>query len=156
MIDLIDALRELLEPSSLDDPAIAASGTRLDRSCAQPFTFEPDTLYAYEELDQRILEETYAESIIEPGAFVGVERQNFTIVFVYSADGTGENAAMKRERAVSIALDDRRNGYLRLLKDHRTHGDLWHHLAGSADADYVRQLEVRGIAVRITGYRFVS
>lgn len=148
MIDLIDALRELLEPES-EEAGVSVNGVRLDNTAAMPFDFEPNTLYVVEEQDLRTLDETWTPE-------GGVERQSFIVNALYVIDSEGENAITRRSRAVSIALDEKRNEYCRLVRMTRTNGDVWHHIQASADADFVRQLQVRGIAVRITGYRFVS
>lgn len=152
MIDVVDAIRDLLEPPSDADESVSVNGIAIDRTCAMPFEFRPETIYAAEASDVRTLEETMLETA---GGTIGVERQTFGVTLLYVVDGEGENAELRRSRAVSIRLDAKRNEWLRKVREHRI-GPVWDHLQGSSDVDFVRQLQVRGIAVRLTGWRFVG
>jgi hypothetical protein len=153
MIDVVDGIRELLEPASID-PAVSVNGVKLDDTGAMPFEFEAETLYVVAQTDQRTLAETIRET--SDGSTEGVEQQNFSIVALYVVSGEGENSQGRRSRNVTLALDQKADDYCRLVRSHRTNGDLWHHLQAAVDHDFVRQLQIRGIAVRLTGYRFVS
>jgi hypothetical protein len=149
MIDLIDGLRMLLEPLDPDDPEVSVNGAHVDDSCSAPFEWLANTLYAYAESDRRTTDETSAGGL-------SMERQNFAVVAVYVADGEGENPTGQRRRAVSEALDARRAAYASAIRNNRTNGDLWQWVIAEFDDDYLRQLAVRGIMVRISGYRFVA
>jgi hypothetical protein len=144
MIEVIDALRELLEPTDAIDESRSENDVILDRSCAQPFEFVANTLYAWEELRRQV------------PAGTGEIREDFEIRFVYVSKAS-EEAGSKRNRDVSIALDAKADGYLELIRNFANIPP-WDsgNIQATVDADMIRQLEVRGIGIRVIGYRMVT
>lgn len=143
MIEIVDRLRLLLDAAS-------AAGTA-DDSCADPVAWGADTLYVFE-----------AENgdLHEPVGDGSEDRELFEVIAVYIADAAGENQMTARHRDVSVALDQRKEAYLRAVRENRTMLDdggveLWADLRGRADMGFVRAIQVRGVAVRIAGYRFI-
>ncbi len=136
MIDLLDALRYLL-----------SDGTDLatDDTCERPYEWKPDTLYVWEESSNH-----------EPFESGPVVRENFVIVAAI-AERTNEEARGERSRETTEALYGHRDRMLDLIRLNRSVG-LWEdgHLRAESVPGYLRQLEIRGIALRITGYRLVS
>lgn len=145
MIDVIDAIRDLFEPPSLADPNKSVAGVNIDRSCAEPIEKVANTIYAWEA--------ACAESSIGTGEV----RQDFEVSVLFVVDNEGENAAVLRSRDVSEALDTKRTAYLRLVRLF-AHIPPWDsgNITASSDADFLRQFEVRGIAIRVRGYRLVT
>lgn len=149
MIDVIDGVRDLLEPPDDLNEGFSTNGVAIDRSCAEPIgDATPNTVYAWE------------EACREKPIGTGEVEQDFEIVVLYVADGAGELAALQRSRDVSEALDAKRNGYMKLVRlnanigfgDQSGRGNI----QATADADALRQFATRGIAIRITGYRIVT
>lgn len=145
MLDIMDGIRELLEPS-------ATTTVVTDDTGADPFVYEPNHLYVFESGDVRDLAGNSPADI-----------ERFSVVAMFVADDAGEEADQTRRREITAALDDKRDAYLAAVRATRTFTDpgppervLWAHLQGSADADFVRALEVRGIAIRLTGWRFIE
>lgn len=159
MLDLIDAIAELLEPWQPDEPRLrngslevaAQSGTVVDLNAAEPVIWQPNHLYLWDEGDQHAL------------AGVGnppEEREVFEVTAIYVADSQDEEAKQRRTRAVSEALDLKRHEYAAAIAANRSKyvsggATPWSHLESSLDADFVRDINVRGFALRITGYRFL-
>lgn len=159
MMDVIDALAELLEPWAPATPVDrnwsrtvkANSGTVVDLNGAEPILWEANHLYLFEDGDQHAL------------AGVGnppEERELFSIVAIYVADSGDEEAKQRRTRAVSEALDVRRHGYAAAIAANRSRyatggATPWQHLESSLDADFVRNFNIRGFALRISGYRYL-
>lgn len=146
MNDLIDALVALVEPTP-------AASLNIDTSCAAPIDpqgyFNTDTtdktasLYAYPTADAHNL------SGASP-----CDREDFTVTLLYVVDDRGEIDNMLRDRAVSDLLDGKAHDYLDVIRHNRNVGP-WQHIQGALDYDEVLRLDVRGIAVRVSGYRFV-
>lgn len=136
MIDLVDALVELLEPK-------ARTTAKIDRSAAQPLDYEANTLYAWIESGQHVSVGT------------GEVEERFTIRTVYVADNAGETSAKKRLREVSEALDAKAVRYLDRIRDREQAGP-WGNLSGTVDHDFIRQLEVRGVSVVVAGWRLLG
>lgn len=136
LITIIDALQALVEP----DPE---TGPTIDDAASQPFDFAGNTLYAWEENSMR--------RSIGTG---GEVREDFTIVLVYCSEAA-EEAWSQRSREISIALDAKRTAYLDAIRSHEGVGP-WGYISGASDPDFVRAFEVRGIAVRVTGWRILD
>lgn len=141
MLDVIDALRALLEPS----PSTVTKDDTLER----PFDWKANTLYLYPVLDMHV----DPESGVPPSV-----RENFTLEAVYVADSLGEESRKERNRAVSVALDAKAHAYADILAQNSTRAGStrpWDYIrVASVDWDRLRQLDVRGVAVRITGWRY--
>jgi len=138
VIEVIDALRDLFLEV---DPDVS-----VDDSCSQPNDFEDGKLYAWEE--------SSSLSAFETGS--GTYREDFEIVFVYTRDNEGEVATGERSRAVSEALDEKRQAWLAKLVERRSEQALWAHISASTDADMIRQLGLRGLGIHVIGYRMLS
>lgn len=144
MIEVVDALRELVEPTDPVDETHSLYGTKLDRAAARPFEWEADTFYAFEESSAHVSIGT------------GEVREDFTIFLVYCAGGNGEESLLKRSRETSEALDERRTRYMDALRHSAGRPGLWAYVLGSSLPEYLRQFEIRGVAVRAVGYRVVT
>ena len=134
MIDLVENLAELVRGDATLDPAFA-----------QPYTFESMTLYGW------------IESRAHTSIGTGEVREDFEIVFVYVTDGDGEEAVLQRDPDVSRKLDAWATAAMDEL---RQRGDFVMgddgHLTYRLDADFLRQLETRGAALRISGWRILD
>ncbi|MCA1570310.1 MAG: hypothetical protein LC798_08340 [Chloroflexi bacterium] len=151
MLDLIDSLLNLIEPGGVIDPdtslRIATSGTSVDHSGAQPFNleFDPDRLYAWLVNDRH--------EVFEAGDPPS-ERERFSLTVLYVADNRGEQAASRRLRSVSAALDDKAHAYLSRLAANRVLGGAWDDLTAEINPDSIRGFDVRGVGLRPTGWRY--
>lgn len=143
MLEVVEALRALLEP----DPDL------VDDTGEMPFTWEPDTLYVFED------ESSWSR--LDTG---GMMREDFAIMAVYVRPAD-EAPLARRDRGVTETLDARRVRYLTAIAENpsmpASSGDpddppLWSHIMGASLPRYLRELEVRGIAVRVVGYRLLS
>lgn len=158
MLDLIDRFGLILEPPAdpEDDPyefhgheyRVAASGVLVDDSGSEPSTYEPGWLYIFESQDRREYAGTGPEV-----------RQDFGLTVVYVVDNEVETEQGIRSRAITLELDDKRDGYLQKLAEKRNGDDvygprLWQDAHASADFDFLRAFSVRGVALQIVGYRF--
>ena len=135
--DVIDALRERLSKE--------VTGYGWDASLAQPFEWRDETVYLW------------AEKTQETSIGMGEIRQDFEIMLVVSTGNEGEEAKLERSRDVSLKLDAARAGILRWIRLN-AHVPPWDsgNIAGRSDEDFLRQFEVRGVAVMIGGYRLVT
>ena len=143
ILDVVDALRDLLEPPFDDERSV--NGVLIDRTCSQPNADTvANTIYAWEA----------ARAEVPIGT--GEVRQNFAVTLLYVVDNVGE-AAGERDRSVSEALDAKTDEYMKLIRLH-AHVPPWDsgNVQATSDADFVRQFEVRGVAIRVTGYRLVT
>lgn len=147
MNDIIDALIALLEPSP-------AATLMIDRTCAPPI--DPTgyfnkaggvdytaSMYAYPTADDHRLDGASPCDV-----------EYFEVTVLYVVDDEGEQDAEQRTRDVSDALDTKGHDYLALVRANRNIGP-WDHLQGRIDYGAVARLEVRGIAIVLTGYRYV-
>ena len=143
MLEVVDALRSLLEP----DPDL------VDDTAEMPFEWQPGMLYVFED------ESNWSR--LDTG---GMIREDFVIMAVYVRPAD-EAPLAKRSREVTEALDARRVRYLTTIADNPSMGaasgdpdepPLWSHIMGASLPRYLRELEVRGIAVRVVGYRLMS
>lgn len=142
MIDVVDALRELLEPN-------VGGEVTADDTCAQPYEYVADTLYAWVTAHSWIsvgTGEANGPSEIE---------ERFAIRVVLALSNSGEEAKLARDRDVSKALDDKAASYLSLIATH-AQTPPWDSLSATVDHDFLRQFEVRGIALVVTGWRLRS
>lgn len=144
MIEAIDAMREMLEPPDPAKPEFSMSGLAIDSSCAQPLDPAPWTVYAWEETSR------------QHSIGTGEVQEDFEFVIV-ATEPASEAADVERSRDVSVALDDRRETWLKLIRNGGP-GRPWANgsLQAMVDADMLRQLGLRGLAVRVTGYRIVT
>jgi len=123
-----------------DDPSI-----RHDTSGRVPDVFEIDTLYVFEDGEQRVFQ-------TESGP---ARTQEFRLMMVLVLDAEGEEARQERTDDVTEALSSKRDEYLAWLAD-RQSCDLWDHVEGTADMDWQRTFEGRAVAVRVVGMRFLN
>lgn len=138
VIDVVDAIRHALD-------GITGLGLVWDDTAAQPFEWRDDHVYAW------------AESTQETSIGTGEVRQDFEIMIVAVLDHEGEEAQLRRNRDTSVRLDRIRAEYMQWIRLH-PHVPPWDsgNLAARSEEDFLRQLEVRGVAVRVGGYRLVS
>lgn len=134
MIELLDALRVFL---------VDESGLPSDDTAEQPFDFTAGTLYVWE------------ESSVQRPIDTGGVREDFVIMAAIP-ERTSEEALGKRSRETSLALDAHRNRMLYLIRHHASVAGFWDHIEGASVPSFLRQLELRGIAVRISGYRIID
>lgn len=159
VIDLIEPLAKLFEPwpgNPTTDPEgnrsiAASSGVTVDLNGAQPFTYAANTLYAWATSEEHPLNES---------ANPPKELEVFEVAFVFVADAGDEEPKQRRRRTVSDALDAKAHSWLDLIRRNRSRYEggaeaPWHHLAGRLDPDLVRNFNARGIALRVSGYRYV-
>ena len=149
MIDVIDGIRDLLEPPDPHEDGFSVNGVAIDRSCAEPIgDAQANTIYAWE------------EACRERPIGTGEVQQDFEIVVLYAAGGEGEVAALQRSRDVSEALDAKRVAYMKLIRDNANMGFGGRlgegNIEATSDADARRQFATRGIAIRVSGYRLVT
>lgn len=152
MLDVLDAVLNLLEPGGAVDPETslraATSGTTVDHTGARPYQveFAPDTLYAWPGPDRhRVVE------LGDPPS----EREEFTLELLYVATSSSEQAKSRRLRSVSEAVDTRAHEYMARVaanKAPRT-GLPWSELGGEINPDTIRGFNVRGVGLRLTGWR---
>lgn len=143
MIDLCDALRELLEPASQDRTV------SVDDSCSQPNEWSPNTLYVFPVAHRYVRIGTGGVGVI------GEVREDFTIRAVYAHSNPQEEPTGVRDREVTAALEARFEDYvLKILTNEA--GQLWDNLTPTVDHDFLRQFEVRGVSIVAEGYRIRS
>lgn len=135
MLDVIDYLRELL-----------VDGTDLDAddTAERPFDWKTGTLYVFEETSSR--------TPIGP-----VEVREDFIVIAAIATNSGEEAVGQRSRAVTETLYAHRDRMLELVRMNPNVGP-WAdgNIQGASLPAYLRQLDLRGIAIRVSGYRLIG
>lgn len=140
MLDLIDAIVDLLEPP-------AARVTKIDSAIgAEPFSYEgrPDTLFLFE----------YGPDVRDLAGAGPLELERFALQAVYVGDSKDEEAQQTRRRDVNEAIDVKRELYAKRIRERRS-ARTWSHLQAAFDGDYVRAFEVRGFALRISGWRIL-
>jgi hypothetical protein len=144
--DLIDALVALVEPTP-------AATLAIDHTCAEPI--DPTGYFNQVTTDTLATLYCYPSSrdVHEP---VGspCDRELFEVTLLYVVDDEGEQQSQQRSRAVSDELDAKAHAYLGVVRDNRS-TTVWSHITGAVDYDEVRRLQVRGIAVRVSGYRYI-
>ena len=144
ILDVVDAIRDLLEPVPVDpdpgDPIVER-----DVTGAKPFIWaagKDGTFYVY---PTRL-----GETPIETGPVV---RQDFGIAAVFVLP-SAEEPSLKRDADLSAALDAKLGAYLAAVRTHHV-TTLWGHLR-AAMATPPRTLQTRAVALDITGYRLVG
>jgi hypothetical protein len=164
VLDIVDALAALLEPWPVTPgPATDAAGSRtvkansgvvVDLNAAEPVIWRAGTLYLFEELrDHRLAGVGNPPEVHE----------HFGLRAILALDAKDEEAAQLRRRDVSALVDTKTEAYLAAIAAHRSiygagHPSVgqptpWAHLAAASDADSLRTFQVRGVALRINGYR---
>lgn len=126
MIERLDAVADLVKGGHDVDPAYS-----------QPFDFVAGTLYLWEELR--------AHRSIGTGEV----REDFVIVAVLPIESS-EAAEATRSRPITEALDEWVTAGLDAVR--KAQGRPWEFAVGSSDADFLRQLDVRGALIRVSGY----
>lgn len=151
MLDVIDGIVELLEPEN-------ERIVKVDDSGAEPLDYAPDTLYVFEAGDNRE----------QAGHSPSSDLARFTLVAILTVDDQAERAKGRRMREVSQKLDTKREEYLRKVRRNRTgplimgdanvpaNSPLWGNLTGAANPEFIRALDVRGLAITLTGWRLVE
>lgn len=139
VLDVVAAVRDLLEP----DPVPPAVATTKDETAAEPFAWEPDTLYVYP------IES--GETPIETGP---TARQDFALLAVYVAD-SHEEAGQRRDPATSALLDAKRARYIDAVRLNRV-SPTWLHLRATERRNPPRTLQSRAVAIEIRGFRVIS
>lgn len=142
MIEICDALRELLEPKG--------SGVEHDDSGSQPNDYVENTLYAWPNSHRLSLAGT---GDVDGG---GEWRESFVIRAVYTVPNVGEESSGKRDREVTLALDQKAASWQKKLARAESLPGVWDSIEFTIDHDFVRQLSLRGISVLLTGYRMVA
>ena len=149
MIDVVDALRNLLEPTP------TTTGVTLHNSAAAPLQSEVDFSAGSKHLWVYMVEDTHEL------AGVGTppeEREVFEVHAMFVIDDTGERESGERKRAISVELDTKTHAYTAVIAANRSRRvanvTVWDHVASSVSSleDY-RGLDARGFVLRITGYR---
>jgi len=159
VIEVVDAVAELLEPWTPSEPmerdgsrtVVAQSGVTVDLNSTEPTVWRPNTLYLWVESDTHNL------------AGVGnppEEREDFTITAIYVLDAGDEEAKQRRTRSVSEGLDQKAHEYAAAIAANRSKYAAggpapWQHLQSVLDNDLLRAFNVRGIGLRIEGYRYL-
>ena len=153
MIAVLDAALTLIEPGGGIDLATAlrpaTSGTTVDHAAARPFEFEfdGDRLYGWPAAARHQVME-----VGNPPSF----RQNFTLDLAYVIGNGGEQAKARRSRAVSLALDVKAETYLSVLASNVELAGSWEEIVGELNPDVIRGFDVRGIGLRLTGWRYLQ
>ena len=150
MIDVVDGLRNLLEPTP------ATTGVTLHNNAAAPLQSEMDFSAGSKHLWVYMVEDTHEL------AGVGTppeEREVFEVHAMFVIDDTGEREQGARLRTISIELDTKTHAYTAIIAANRSKylagtPAPWANLATSVSSleDY-RGLDARGFVLRITGYR---
>ncbi len=136
ILEVVDDLRTRL--------ASAAGIVLVDESGERPYDWTPDTLYAWEESSSRT-------------PIGGTEQREDFIVIAAVVDATGEEAFGQRSRATTEQLYEWQAAMIEWIRLHPNVGP-WQdgNIIGSSIPSYLRQLDARGIAVRIAGYRLIG
>jgi hypothetical protein len=136
LLDVVDFFRPIL--------ADAAGITATDDSGERPYDWAPDTLYVWEESGSRT-------------PFGMLEQREDFVIMAAVVDATGEEAAGKRDRATTVRLYAWQAAMIEWIRLHPNVGP-WQdgNIVGSSVPSYLRQLDARGIAVRIAGYRLIG
>lgn len=144
VLDIVDAIRDLLEPVVVDpdpgDPIVERDATG-----AKPFVWaagKDGTLYVY---PTRVV-----EIPIETGPVV---RQDFAVAAVFVLP-SAEEPPQKREATISDALDDKLGAYLALVRSNHV-TTVWGHLRAAMTTP-PHTLQTRAVALDITGYRILA
>lgn len=154
ILDVLDGLLQVVEPGGeieVDSHGVATrianSTVRVDHNGDRPFAYEAGHLYGWAEADTHL-----------PDSAGPSVREDFVVRLVLVAANEGEEAEQRRHRALTAELDARGHLYLsRLAANRSRYADgqpaPWGHVAGVLDHEYIRAIEVRGLALVVTGYR---
>lgn len=137
VLDVVAAIRDLLEPPSQMEVDVDETG-------AEPVRTGKGTFYCYPEPGR------LRELAFESGP---TARQEFVITAAFM-EPSSESAQQLRDADISAALDERLGRWLAAIRSNRS-TVFWHHLAAAA-RPAPRKLTGRGIALEISGYRFVG
>lgn len=138
LIDVVDKMRAIIEPTPED-------GLVIDTTCAEPLLIEARRVYAFDV--QQALRS------IETGP---PSQETFAVLVVYVHALSDEEPLQERQRAVTLALSERRDAWVTRLLEQEAN-EVWQALTSvRAEYDYIRTLGVRGIAVRAEGYRVLG
>lgn len=148
MLDVVDAIRNLLEPTP--------GAVTVHDNAAAPLDAEVDIAANEQHLWVWLVEDTHE---LSGAGNPPEEREVFEIDAMYITVDSGEREQGKRLRSVSQSLDTKLHAYTALIAANRSryaNGTRapWDHLATSVSSleDY-RGLDARGFVLRITGYR---
>lgn len=154
MIDVIDALMLLLEPGGSIDPTnslrTTTSGVIAVHTAARPPQPEmtPNHLYCYPVADRHVT--------------IGAgdppdEREEFTVEALLVVDREDEEPKLTARRDVSSTLDTKAHAYLAAVNANRPRNGAvapWEYLtSASVDWDRLRSFAVRGVPLRVSGWR---
>jgi hypothetical protein len=144
MLDVVLAVAELLEPDS--------SGVVRDESGAEPFFYVPNTLYAWCSDDRHVPDGA--------GGPLPCVREEFEITAVFAAADDAEQAGKQRSGALSATLDAKGAAYALAIAQNRSrYSNLsdtpWEHLVATVDHDVTSDRDIRGVGMRISGYRYL-
>ena len=153
MLDVLDAVLTLLEPGGAVDGTTglrpATSGVSVDHNGARPWQVElaPGTLYGWPGADRhRVFE------LGDPPS----EREEFQLELLYVAE-SGEQAKSRMQRAISSAIDTKAHEYAAVVAANKAPksdaGLPWSELNLEINPDTVRGFNVRGVGLRLTGWR---
>ena len=146
-MDVLDAILETVEPGGAMNPDTAirraTSGTEVDHTGARPFSIDlgPERLYGWLTEDRHLTFETgpaYRENFA------------FSLLLVLPA---GEQADAQRSRSLSEAIDTRAHLLLDRIAANATAGP-WMELGGGIDDAALTGFSVRGIGLRVSGWRY--
>jgi hypothetical protein len=150
VLDVLDSLLELAEPGGEIDPAsslrVATSGSHVDHTGARPLAIDldADCWYGWLLSDRH---ETF--EVGNPPS----EREVFAFAVLYVA-ASSEQAKEARSREVSDLIDGRAHGFLGRLAGKRSNLPVWSEAEGAIDQAIITGLSVRGVGLRVTGYRY--
>jgi hypothetical protein len=135
VLDVMEALAELLAEDT---------GLVIDPAFERPFDWTADTLYVWEE--------SSSWTPIGPSEV----REDFVIMAAV-AEATGEEAIATRNPETTAALYAHRETFLDRIRLSPNVGP-WQdgNIQGDSVPAYLRQLDLRGIAVRVRGYRLIG
>lgn len=136
MVDIMEAYAALCA----DLGVTVQADSSVDDTWAEPFTWEPNTLYLF---GTRV-----AEVPLETGPTV---RQEFAFNAVFLAEGH-EEAGKQREQGVSHLLDDVREFLMTTARTHQS-TVTWDHLRAAETPNRPRTLQGRAVAVELSGWR---
>jgi hypothetical protein len=144
VIDVLDAVLALLEPDGSD--------VRRDDSAAEPFDYQPKTLYGWVSDDSH---DVFGTGIPQPCV-----QENFEISLIYSGADDADQTARLKSRALSKELDAKAAAYAAAVNANRSRyangtPAPWQDLNARVDHDLVVDRDVRGIGMRVRGYRFL-
>lgn len=152
MIELVDEIRTVIGA-----PAVASLDATVDDSCADPVAWEANTLYAFESEGEA--------DVHEPEGDGSIDREIFEVTLVYISAADDENRMGPRHRETSVTLDAVKEAAMTLIRGNRERSttdpdsgatvQLWADLRGRGDMGFVRALNLRGVAIRVRGYRFI-